>query len=254
MKNISLCALIVALFTGCSAGDGWTYLFDGKDLTGWVKRGAQAEFRIENGEIIGTTDASTHSTFLCTEKEYGDFILEFELKVDTGFNSGVQIRSHGRPEVRDGIGFERVFGYQVEIDPSDRGWSAGIYDEARNGWLYPVTPYNPAAVTAFKNHEWNHYRVEAIGNNIKTWLNGIPVADLLADHDDSGFIALQIHSVNAKTAPWAVGKTVKWRNLRIMTENLEANRKTDTPPVYQVNVIPNYLSDREKEEGLVQEY
>ena len=237
MKNIRLYAIIVALFTGCSGSDGWTYLFNGNDLTGWIKRGAEAKFKFENGEVIGVTGTCTHSTFLCAEKEYGDFILEFELKIDTGLNSGVQIRSHSRPEVKDGVGYDRVYGYQVEVDPSERGWSAGIYDEARNGWLYPVTPHNPAAVTAFKNHEWNHYRVEAIGNNIKTWLNGMPVADLMVDFDDSGFIALQVHSIKVGIKPWLEGKTIRWRNLRIMTENLEANRKMYTPPVHQVNVI-----------------
>ena len=247
MKNITLCVLVVVFLTSCSGGskDGWTDLFNGKDLTGWIQRNGEAEYRVENKEIIGISKVGTPNSFLCTEKDYDDFILEFEIMVDTALNSGVQIRSHSFPEFKDG----RVYGYQIEIDPSSRGWSAGIYDEARNGWLYPVTSYNPDAVTAFKNHEWNHYRVEAIGNNIKTWLNGVPVADLLVDFDDSGFIALQVHQINVRSKPWAEGTTVRWRNLRIMTENLEANRKTDTPPIYQMNVIPNYLSDREKEEG-----
>ena len=247
MKHITLCTLIVILLVNCGGGskDGWTYLFNGKDLTGWVPLNGEAEYKVENSEIIGISKAGTPNSFLCTEKDYSDFILEFELKVDTALNSGVQIRSHSFPEYRDG----RVHGYQVEIDPSPRGWSAGIYDEARTGWLYPVTPYNEAAVTAFKTDDWNYYRVEAIGNSIKTWLNEIPVADLLVDLDDSGFIALQVHQINVKNKPWTEGTTVRWRNIRIMTENLEANRKTDTPPVYQMNVIPNYLSDREKEEG-----
>ena len=247
MKNITLYVLIMVWMTGCSGGskDGWTDLFNGKDLIGWIQLNGEAEFRVENREIIGISKADTPNSFICTEKDYDDFILEFEMKVDTALNSGVQIRSHSLPEFKDG----RVHGYQIEIDPSKRGWSAGIYDEARTGWLYPVTPYNPDAVPAFKNHEWNHYRVEAIGDNIKTWLNGIPVADLLVDFDDSGFIALQVHSINAKRDPWKEGTTVRWRKLRIMTENLEANRKTDTPPIFQINVIPNYLSDREKEDG-----
>jgi len=248
MKNITLYAFIFLLSVSCSGGgsrNGWTDLFNGKDLAGWVQRNGEAEYKVENREITGISKAGTPNSFLCTEKDYGDFILEFEMKVDTALNSGVQIRSHSLPEYRDG----RVHGYQVEIDPSPRGWSAGIYDEARTGWLYPVTPYNPAAVTAFKNFEWNHYRVEAIGNSIKTWLNGVPVADLLVDLDDSGFIALQVHSINVKTKPWTEGTTVRWRNLRIMTENLEANRKKDTPPIHQINVIPNYLSEKEKAEG-----
>ena len=242
MKNIILSTLVITFLSGCSGEtkDGWTDLFNGKDFTGWVQRG-EAEYKVENREIIGISKADTPNSFLCTEKDYGDFILEFELMVDTALNSGVQIRSHSLPEYRNG----RVHGYQIEVDPSPRGWSAGIYDEQRFGWLYPVTPYNPAAVPAFKRFEWNHYRVEAIGNSIKTWLNGIPVADLLVDFDDSGFIALQVHNVNKRFE----GTTVKWRNLRIMTDNLEANRKTDTPPIYQVNAIPNTVSDREKSEG-----
>ena len=166
MRVHVLCALITALLIGCSGGskDGWTYLFNGKDLTGWVQLNGDAEYKVESKEIIGISKPNTPNSFLCTEKDYGDFILEFELKVDTALNSGVQIRSHSYPEFNDG----RVHGYQVEIDPSKRGWSGGIYDEARTGWLYPVTPYNNAAVTAFKNNDWNLYRVEAIGNQIKT--------------------------------------------------------------------------------------
>ena len=247
MKTKILYVLAIVLLTGCSGGtkDGWIYLFNGKDLTGWIQRNGNAEYKVENKEIIGISKPDTPNSFLCTEQEYGDFILEFELKVDTALNSGVQIRSHSLPEFKDG----RVHGYQIEIDPSKRGWSGGIYDEARTGWLYPVTPYNNAAVPAFKNNEWNLYRVEAIGNNIKTWVNGIPTADLLVDLDASGFIALQVHAINVKNKPWTDGTTVSWRNIRIMTENLEANRKTDTSPIFQVNAIPNVLSDREKSEG-----
>jgi hypothetical protein len=238
----------MALIIGCSGGaprDGWTYLFNGKDLTGWVQRNGQAEYKVENKGIVGVSKADTPNSFLCTEKDYGDFILEYEAKVDTALNSGVQIRSHSIPEYQNG----RVHGYQVEIDATKRGWSGGIYDEARTGWLYPITPYNPAARTALKSNDWNLFRVEAIGNNIKVWLNGIPVSDLLADKDATGFIALQVHAFNAKTNPWMVGTTARWRNIRIMTENLEANRKTDTPPIHQANTIPNTLSDREKAEG-----
>ena len=247
MKTKILYVLAIVLLTGCSGGnnDGWIYLFNGKDLTGWIQRNGNAEYKVENKEIIGISKPDTPNSFLCTEQEYGDFILEFELKVDTALNSGVQIRSHSLPEFKDG----RVHGYQIEIDPSKRGWSGGIYDEARTGWLYPVTPYNNAAVPAFKNNGWNLYRIEAIGNNIKTWVNGIPTADLLVDLDASGFIALQVHAINVKNKPWTDGTTVSWRNIRIMTENLEANRKTDTSPIFQVNAIPNVLSDREKSEG-----
>ncbi len=247
MRSNIILVLFVALLMGCSGDaskNGWTKLFNGKNLDGWIQRNGEAEYKVENKEIVGVSKANTPNSFLCTEKDYSDFILEMELKVDTALNSGIQIRSHSLPEYKDG----RVHGYQVEIDPSKRGWSGGIYDEARTGWLYPVTPYNPAGVKAFRNNEWNHYRIEAIGNNIKTWINGISTADLLVDLDASGFIALQVHGINAKAKPWTEGATVRWRNISIMTENLEANRKTDTQPIHQVNAIPNTLSDQEKAE------
>jgi hypothetical protein len=110
-----------------------------------------------------------------------------------------------------------VYGYQIEIDPTDRGWSGGIYDEARRGWLYPVTPNNQAAVRSFDRYGWNSYHVEAIGNRIRTWINGIPVADLVDDADASGFIGFQVHAVSDQLA----GTKVMWKNIRIATENLE---------------------------------
>ena len=100
----------------------------------------------------------------------------------------------------------------MEIDPSDRGFSGGIYDEARRGWLYDLKgDKHKNARAAFKRDEWNKYRIQARGNNIKTWINGVPVADLKDDVDARGFIALQVHSVDDHLA----GKQVRWRNIRL---------------------------------------
>ncbi|HBK93603.1 MAG TPA: DUF1080 domain-containing protein, partial [Porphyromonadaceae bacterium] len=110
--------------------------------------------------------------FLATNKMYDDFILEFDFKVDDGLNSGVQFRSNSLKEYQNG----RVHGYQFEIDPSDRSWTGGVYDEARRGWLYPMT-INPIGQKAFKHNQWNKARIEAIGNSIRTWVNGVPCAD-----------------------------------------------------------------------------
>ena len=145
----------------------WTNLFDGKTFAGWKQLNGQAKYEIKNGVIIGTTVANTPNSFMTTEKTYGDFILELELKVDNSMNSGIQIRSLSKPEVNNG----RVHGYQVEIDPSDRGWSGGIYDEARRGWLYQ-NEMNPAAKNAFKRDAWNKYRIEAIGNQTSFTVKG----------------------------------------------------------------------------------
>jgi len=223
---------------------GWTDLFNKKNLNGWIQKGGAAKYTVVDGAIVGETVPDSPNSFLCTEKEYGDFILELELLVDTSINSGIQFRSLSKPEYRNGV----VHGYQVEIDPSNRAWSGGIYDEQVRGWLYSLE-INPEAKQAFKNGQWNKYRVEAIGNNIKTWVNDVPTADIIDDARASGFIALQVHAINTKEKPWTLGTQVKWKNIRIMTQDLAKNRKKTTKQIVQLNFIPNTISDHEKKNG-----
>ncbi|MEM8944488.1 MAG: DUF1080 domain-containing protein [Planctomycetota bacterium] len=206
---------------------GFVSLFNGKDLEGWIKRGGKADYHIEGDEIVGTSVANTPNTFLCTPRDYANFILEVELKVDDGLNSGIQIRSEvneNSTEVTvknsDGemkekkIAAGRVYGYQVEIDPSERSWSGGIYDEARRGWLNNLDgDPNKKAREAFKRGEWNKYRIVARGNWIKTWVNGVPAADLKDDMTAEGFIGLQVHGIGGRAE--LVGKQVRWRNIHI---------------------------------------
>jgi len=204
--SVVLGVVLSAVVVGSAVAEPqWQSLFDGKTLNGWIQRNGKAKYTVEDGMIVGTTVLNTPNSFLCTEKEYSDFILELEFLVDPTMNSGIQIRSHSYPDYHNG----RVHGYQVEIDPSPRAWSGGIYDEARRGWLYPLKD-KPAAQKAFKQGQWNHYRIEAIGDRIRTWVNGVPAADLVDDMTGRGFIALQVHS--SKTA----GQKIKWRNLRIL--------------------------------------
>jgi len=183
----------------------WEKLFDGRTLTGWIQRNGKAKYTVEDGAIVGATVLNTPNSFLCTEKMYTDFILELEFLADAGINSGIQIRSHSYKDYKD----YRVHGYQVEIDTSERAWSGGIYDEARRGWLNDLKE-NPRARKAFKNGQWNHYRVEAVQNRIRTWVNGVPAADLTDSMTAKGFIALQVHG--SKEA----GKKIRWRNIRII--------------------------------------
>ena len=196
-----------------AAGEDWERLFDGKTLDGWIQRNGQAKYTVEDGMIVGTTVLNTPNSFLCTEKMYTDFILELEFLVEAGMNSGIQIRSHSFEHYKD----YRVHGYQVEIDTSDRAWSGGIYDEARRGWLYPLKD-KPKAQAAFKQGQWNHYRIEAIGDRIRTWVNGVPAADLKDNMTSTGFIALQVHSSRE------AGKNIKWRNIRIQDLSHKAKK------------------------------
>lgn len=240
-KTLLSLTLCLAVALSGFAQDNWVPLFNGKNLKGWKKLNGTAEYRIEDGAIVGVSKLNTPNTFLATEKMYGDFILEMEFKVDKGLNSGIQFRSNSRKEYRDG----RVHGYQYEIDPSARAWSGGIYDEARRGWLYTMQK-NPNGSKAFKPGEWNKVRIEAVGNSLRTWLNGVPTANVLDDQEASGFIALQVHSINQ---PEQDGLTVRWKNIRIITDNVEAAKTPDFREIPQANAIPNTLSQREQEEG-----
>jgi hypothetical protein len=228
-------------FTCMSCSEPWENMIK-SDLSNWEQLNGTAPFELSDNTIIGTTVLDSPNSFLCSKEKYGDFILEFDTWFDPQMNSGVQIRSESYAGYQNG----RVHGYQVELDPSSRAWSGGIYDEARRGWLYTLDN-NPEGQKALKVGEWNHYRVEAIGNSIRTWINGVPCADLLDAMTPSGFIALQVHSIGTDSA--RVGEQVKWKNLRIMTTKLEKFRTPYEPVIPQVSFLDNVLSDREKQEG-----
>ncbi|KAA3616313.1 MAG: DUF1080 domain-containing protein [Calditrichaeota bacterium] len=203
--SIGLCLISVAVFAGNRLNSQWEYLFDGKTLAGWQQRGGEAQYKVENGTIVGISVKGTPNSFLCTEKTYSNFILEVEFLVDDEMNSGIQIRSNSLESYKNG----RVHGYQVEIDPSSRAWTAGIYEEGRRGWLYDLRN-NEAARSAFKHGEWNMLHIEAMGSSIRTWLNGVPAVNLVDSMTAEGFIALQVHSKPKD------GVEVKWRNIRIL--------------------------------------
>jgi hypothetical protein len=216
----------------------WKNLFNGKDLKGWKLVNGTAKFEVRNGELVGSTVYNSPNSFLATDKEYGDFILELEFKVDSTMNSGIQFRSESSNDYMNG----RVHGYQMEIDPSSRAWSGGVYDEARRDWLYPLE-YNTAAKKAFKNNQWNQYRIECIGNSIRTWVNGKAAAHVVDDMTAKGFIALQVHSIDKATD---TGKQILWRNIRIQTTNLQSAPYEN---IFTLNLIPNSLTEVEKKDG-----
>jgi len=242
MKQLIIAFLMVYATAYGQKDEGWVNLFNGKNLKGWEQLNGKAEYKAENGEIVGTSTLNTPNSFLVTKKKYGNFILVYEMKMDRGLNSGVQIRSESSKEYRNG----RVHGYQVECDDSDRRWTGGIYDEARRGWLYPLE-YNPPAKKLYKNGEWNTFRVEAVGDNIRTWLNGKPVAYLVDDMTAEGFIGLQVHGIgnNEKLA----GKTVHWRNIRIKPNATKSDMLEMPNDVRQVSYLTDTLTSWEKKNG-----
>ncbi len=246
---ISLLLLPILGFKTVNAQNAnWTSLFNGKDLKGWVQYNGKANYTVEHGEIVGRTVPNEPNSFLSTENLYGDFVLELDLKVNEHMNSGIQFRSELNDEidhctVTDKHTPKRVHGYQMEIDPSSRAWSGGIYDEARRGWLYPLE-YNIAAKSAFKNNQWNHYKIECIGNSIRTWINGVACAHVIDNMTAKGFISLQVHEINN---PKDAGQEVRWKNIRIQTTNL---KQATADNIFVANLIPNTISPDEKQNGV----
>lgn len=218
MNRITHAVLIGTLLTlagSAFAQQGeWVTLFDGKSLDGWIQKNGTATYRVEDGTIVGKTTPGSPNSFLCTEKDYGDFELTFEVKLFDGeLNSGVQIRSQTKPAA-DGEDFGRVNGPQVEIEASgENGAEAGyIYGEACGGWMTPEDELVPTK--AFKDGEWNRYRIVAKGARIQTWINGQPIEDLVDEakfeSHPKGFIGLQVHGVGDR-GPFEVA----WRDIKI---------------------------------------
>ncbi|MFH4967518.1 DUF1080 domain-containing protein [Gaetbulibacter sp. M240] len=229
------------LFGTYSFGQNWEILFNGKNLDGWKPIGGTANFEVKDGMIIGSSKMDKLNTFLCTEKNYSDFIFEVDVYLPNLLNSGVQFRSNTREE-KNGT---RVFGYQCEVDPSPRKWSGGLYDEGRRKWMYPLSR-NPKAQDAFKMATWNTIRIEAIGNEINTFVNGQLATRMVDDMTSSGFIGLQVHNVGSEDQ---VGRKVMWKNIRILTEDVANHITAPDPDVPQVSYLKNELTDWEKDHG-----
>jgi hypothetical protein len=181
---------------------GWMDLFVGKDLSGWTQKNGWATYRIVDGAIEGTTSKDSPNSFLCTEKEYGDFEFTVEVRCDSRLNSGIQIRSKSLADRDNG----RVHGPQVEIAPYAAGY---IYGEATGrNWLSPSQPTH----SHFKEDGWNTYVIRAQGKRMQTWINGNLIEDITDPlSSDQGFIGLQVHSIPSGDGPY----TVQWRNIRI---------------------------------------
>ncbi len=229
-RKVLLLVVAVNLPAACSYGeDGWVSLFDGKTLAGWKQADhGKAEYKVVDGTIYGKTVEGSPNSFLASEKQYGDFELEFEVRVHDKLNSGCQIRSRGKtkedveaeaappgkkPNRNNQIG--RFHGPQVEIESSP-GQAGYVYGEATGlGWLSPEPKDKQHSHNHMKNNEWNKFRIVAKGPRIQTWINGKAVADLTHEQihktHPKGYIGLQVHGIKAGTGPYDVA----WKNVRI---------------------------------------
>ena len=212
--------------------DGLVNLFDGKTLNGWKilnedwsYKGNQPDFYVEDGMIICNTKSDVGGGYLVTEKIYDDFILELDVKIDTSLNSGIQCR--GQIWQKDTVttylaGDEKgtiaeqkfkagyIWGYQVEVDPSSRAWSGGLYEPGNRGWLVRLTD-NEVARKAFKPKDWNHFKILMDGNKIQAWVNGVQTVDTTDDMNSSGFIGLQFHGAGKEQNDMKS----YWKNIKI---------------------------------------
>ena len=212
MNKLTITLLFSLLFSisNFAADKKYKAIFDGKTLEGWTQRNGTATYRVEKKSVVGKTNEGSPNSFLCSDKEYGNFDLIFEVKVDDKLNSGVQIRSQTKGGPKG-----RVNGPQVEIEASGKnGAEAGyIYGEAAGGWMTPADKLKPHK--HFKDGKWNKYRVVADGSNIKVWINGVVVSDL--NHEEKykshpkGFIGLQVHSIGRGSGPYEV----RWRKIKL---------------------------------------
>lgn len=247
---IRMCLMLAFVYVSSYARaqkDNWQILFNGKDLQGWQELNGKHIWEVSNGMIVGTTVPGEPNGFLCTVKEYGDFVLELEVSIDTLMNnSGVQFRTLSYPDYNNG----RVHGYQMEVDPKPQRWSGAIYEEGGSrGWIYAGDELSPEAKGAFrkdtkKGIQWNKYRIECVGTTIRTWVNGVPAAHLVDDKFLRGYIGLQLHANQANDP--AGSHKIRFRNIRIQTGNLKLSPWDDA---FVVNLLPNNLSTQEEVNG-----
>lgn len=171
-------------------------LFNGTDLTGWVKHGTELWY-VEDGLLVCESGPDEEYGYLSTADYYDDFILSLEFKQEANGNSGVFFRS-----TLEGT---KITGWQVEVAPPGSN-TGGIYESYGRGWL--IQP-DPALDSFLKMGEWNHMKIKVLGPEVTTWLNGTEMINIKDEKigDGKGAIALQIHDGG--------GIKVRWRNLDI---------------------------------------
>ncbi len=230
--TFSLCLTTLFIF-----GQSPINLFDGKSLRGWkIINPGTSTFTVKNGEIIGITKDKSITSHIVTEKEYSDFILEADIYISEGLNSGIDFRSN----YSDG----KVHGYQCDVDGWPRKWSGGFYEENGRDWI-GIPDINPNAKYALKTNKWNSFKIEAIGSRMRSWINGIPILTLIDTVHHKGFISLQIHHA---MKPEDQDKVIKWKNIRIIS-----NPKKENPMDWNTPIInmTNTLIDTEIKKGFI---
>ena len=231
--KIIVCCLFVILSTTAwtqksSVKPPWEPLFNGKNFNGWQIIGSKGKAWVEDGAIVCHQVSNTpEHTFISTKKKYDDFIFEAEAKIEGNLHTGLLLRCIDATSDTANVA---IYGYQVKIDPTPRRWTGGVFDDFGKSWNWFYTlEESEKARSAFKLNEWNHFRIEAIGDSIKVWVNGIPTTNLVHNKYHKGYIAIKIHSMGEK--PEMENVLMKYRNIRIITKNPEKYKKPMNYPV-----------------------
>ena len=213
-------ALLIAT-AACAADSTENWFANGK-LEGFKVVSGVASYKVEDGVLVGTTVEGSPNTFLATGKQYKDFEIEFEVKLDDQLNSGLQVRSHlakegdKAPEGSKGnkpLPVGRLFGPQCEIAVGSK--SGDFYDEARRGTWWSILTKTDSVCTdkakaAFKKGEWNHFRIVVKGDHYQSWVNAVLTADFSQPNDPEGYIGFQVHGIKKGTGPFSA----RWRNVK----------------------------------------
>jgi hypothetical protein len=223
LKKICQTVLII-IFTSASlmaqsGGEPWISLFNGRNLEGWKMVGSKGIAVVRDGAITCNKVINTPiHTFVCSNEEYKDFILELDVKTDSTYNSGILIRSFEAPKNVDTCKIA-LYGYTIKIDESSRKWTGGIMEHFGGStltWLYSLGN-DQRARDAYRLAKWNHFRIEAIGSQIKIWINGIPVLNMINNKYKSGHIGFKIHYLG--NFPDQEKSYGQFKNIRIITKN-----------------------------------
>ncbi|MDT0594626.1 3-keto-disaccharide hydrolase [Glaciecola petra] len=181
----------------------------------------------ENGELVLS---STENWFFTTKREYSDFVFEAEVllpDVQEYSNSGIIFRAQTQQQDNGMV----AVGYQAEVDPSARKWSGGFYDQGRRQWLHPlhdtrshpdekfvenyIPEWSEELANAYRHLEWNKYRIECKGDEIKIFVNGILTTHVIDNTDSQGLVGLQHHGSKKLIETGETDNIIKFRNVYI---------------------------------------
>jgi len=166
-------------------GEMWVSLFNGKDLTGWVKIGNE-KWEVEDGAIHGQGVTKEYG-YLQTVKKYKDFHLFLRFKCEADGNSGVFFHTDFKPGTAD-----VSQGLQFEIDRGIGRHTGGVYGDGRGWIVWPAPELEPLV----RPNDWNEFLLKVEANRYVSYLNGVQMVDFTDPSPRSfdGYIALQLHS------------------------------------------------------------